>query len=222
MPVAFELPRFYPILDTGLLAEYSSDALKCAQGLIDGGARILQFRHKSDWTQEHFNMSKRIAELCEEAGVLFVLNDRADFARMLGAALHVGQDDLSPVAARRVIGDEVIGFSTHNRGQLIRANDEPAEYLSLGPIFETSSKNNPDPVVGIEGLRRLRPLTPKPLVAIGGITQLNACEILETGANSVAVISALFSVDGSDRGWMRRTAQTWISLLAQARSVTAQ
>lgn len=221
MPVPFELPRFYPILDMRLLAEHSSDAVKCAQGLIDGGARILQFRHKDDWTQQNFDTAKRIAELCRQAGVLFLLNDRADFARMLGAALHVGQDDLSPVAARRVIGDEVIGFSTHNRAQIMRANDEPAEYLSLGPIFETKSKNNPDPVVGIQGLRTLRPLTRKPLVAIGGITQLNACEVLEAGANSVAVISALF-VNSADRGWMRRTAQNWISLLAQARSSATQ
>ena len=221
MPVAFELPRFYPILDTRILAQYSCDAVKCADGLVDGGSRIMQFRHKTEWTQEHFDTAKRIAGLCQQAGVLFVLNDRADFAKMLGAALHIGQDDLSPFAARRVIGDEVLGFSAHNRSQLLRANDEPTEYLSLGPIFETSSKDNPDPVVGIEGLRTLRSLTPKPLVAIGGISQLNACEVLEAGANSVAVISALF-VDSADRGWMRRTAQNWISLLGQARSMTAQ
>ena len=221
MPVAFELPRFYPILDTRVLAECSCDAVKCAQGLIDGGSRILQFRHKAEWTQEDFDTAKRIASVCEEAGVLFVLNDRADFAKMLGAALHVGQDDLSPFAVRRVIGDEVVGFSTHNRQQLLRANDEPAEYLSLGPIFETASKDNPDPVVGIEGLRKLRPLTRRPLVAIGGITQMNACEVLEAGANSVATISALF-VNGADRAWMRRTAQNWIGLLALPPSAAAQ
>ena len=170
MPISFQLPRFYPILDTRTLAQFSCDAVKAAEGLIEGGVRILQFRHKGGWTQAEFDTAKLIARLCQQAGVLFVLNDRADFAKMLGAALHVGQDDLSPVAARTVIGDEVLGFSTHNRHQLLRANDEPAEYLSIGPIFETASKDKPDPVLGLEGLRKLRPLTPKPVVAIGGVT----------------------------------------------------
>ncbi|HZS57236.1 MAG TPA: thiamine phosphate synthase [Bryobacteraceae bacterium] len=216
MPVAFTLPRFYPILDTTLLAQWSCPALKAAEGLIEGGARILQFRHKDDWTQGDFDTAKEMARLCQEVGVLFVINDRADFAKLLGAALHIGQDDLPPLAARRVISDEVIGFSTHNRFQLTCGNAEAVEYLSLGPIFETTSKRNPDPAVGIDSLRKLRPLTTKPLVAIGGITQLNACEVLEAGADSVAVISGLFADDAS-RGGMRKSAQSWIGLLAQAR-----
>jgi thiamine-phosphate pyrophosphorylase len=218
MPVAFELPRFYPILDTNALSQWSCDALKAAEGLIEGGSRILQDRHKGDWTQKRFDTAKKIARMCHEVGVLFVINDRADFAKLLGAALHVGQDDLPPVAARRVISDEVLGLSTHNDEQLARGNEEPVEYLSLGPIFETSSKDRPDPVVGIDGLRSLRRLTRKPLAAIGGITQLNACDVLEAGANSVAVISALFNIDSVDRKGLRRTAQNWISLLAQARA----
>lgn len=217
MSVAFELPRFYPILDTKLLSDWSCPPIKAAKGLIDGGARILQFRHKGTWSEQHFDTAKQIGKLCEETGVLFVINDRADFAKLLRAALHVGQDDLPPVAARRVIGDEVMGFSTHNQFQLVRANEEPVEYLSLGPIFETTSKDHPDPAVGVQALQKLRPLTAKPLVAIGGITQLNACEVLEAGANSVAVISGLSDAYSTDRGALRRTAQNWISLLAQAR-----
>jgi thiamine-phosphate pyrophosphorylase len=217
MPVAFALPRFYPILDTALLAQWSCPALKAAEGLIEGGARILQFRHKGDWTQSEFDTAKEMVRLCQEVGVLFVINDRADFAKLLGAALHIGQDDLPPLAARTVIGDEVMGFSTHNRFQLTCGNAEAVEYLSLGPIFETTSKLHPDPVVGIEALRKLRPLTAKPLVAIGGITHLNACEALEAGADSVALISGLFNDDASRSG-MRRSAQNWISLLAQARA----
>jgi thiamine-phosphate pyrophosphorylase len=217
MPIAFELPRFYPILDTAVLANWSCDPVNAAEGLIEGGTRILQFRHKGAWAQRHYDTAKRIAGLCERAGVLFVLNDRADFARMLGAALHVGQGDLSPTAARLLIGDEVLGFSTHNRPQVLRANDEPAEYLSIGPIFETASKQAPDPVVGLDGLQKLRPLTGKPVVAIGGITQLNARKVLETGADSVAVISGLVGIDSADRQGMRRTAQDWIALLAQPR-----
>lgn len=218
MPLAFALPRFYPILDTRFLAERSCSVVAAAEGLIEGGARILQFRHKADWTQTEFDVAKQIARLCGEAGVLFVINDRADFARLLGAALHVGQDDLPPVAARRVVGDEVMGFSTHNRIQLERGNGEPIEYLSLGPIFATGSKDHPDPVLGTKGLQALRALTAKPLVAIGGITELNACEALEAGANSVAVISGLSGIDSAHRAGMRRSAQHWIGLLTQART----
>jgi thiamine-phosphate pyrophosphorylase len=218
MPVAFELPRFYPILDTRLLAEFSCPALRAAEGLIDGGARVLQFRHKEPWTQAEFDTAKKLAKLCHDVGVLFVINDRADFAKLLGAALHVGQDDLQPVAARRVVGDEVMGFSTHNHTQLARGNEEPVEYLSLGPIFDTASKDNPDPVVGLNGLRNLRGLTAKPLVAIGGITQLNARDVLEAGANSLAIISGLFGQRPAHRSGMRKSAQNWIMLLAQARA----
>lgn len=217
MHVAFELPRFYPILDTAYLEERSCSPIAGTEGLIEGGVRIIQFRHKDHWTQREFDIAKQISKLCHEAGVLFVINDRADFARLLGAALHVGQDDLPPVAARRVVGDEVMGFSTHNRMQLMRANEEPVEYVALGPIFGTTSKQRPDPVVGVEGLRNLRSLTAKPLLAIGGINQLNACEAMEAGANSIAVISALF--EGKlDRAGIRRSAQNWISLLSQARA----
>lgn len=218
MPVAFELPRFYPILDTALLAQWSCPVLRATEGLIEGGARILQFRHKDDWTQAEFDTAKEMARLCQETGVLFVINDRADLAKLLGAALHIGQDDLPPLAARRVMGDEVMGFSTHNRSQLTCGDAEQVEYLSLGPIFETTSKQRPDPVVGIDGLRKLRPLTAKPLVAIGGITQLNACEVLEAGADSVAVISGLSDASAMDRKDVRRSAQNWISLLVQARA----
>jgi thiamine-phosphate pyrophosphorylase len=218
MAHAFELPRFYPILDTNVLQQQDCEALRAAEGLIEGGVRILQYRHKSDWTQTHFDTARQIAHVCHQAGVLFVLDDRADFAKLLGAALHVGQDDLPPAAARRVVGDEVIGFSTHNRAQLSRAAEEPVEYVSLGPIFATKSKQNPDPVVGIDGLRKLRSLTTKPLAAIGGITPLNACDVIEAGANSVAIISGLFDSKACDGGGVRRSAQNWMQLLRQARA----
>src|ERR1700761_4008314 len=191
MSIAFKLPRFYPILDTAALRLRRCPPILAAENMLAAGVRILQFRHKDDWTQSEFDTARQIAGLCHEAGVLFVLNDRADFARLFGAALHVGQEDLPPVAARRVISDEVTGFSTHNRLQLTRADAEPVEYLSLGPIFATNSKSRPDPVAGLDGLRELRGLTKKPLVAVGGITMLNAAEALAAGADSVAVISAL-------------------------------
>jgi thiamine-phosphate pyrophosphorylase len=217
MPIAFKLPHFYPVLDTTALLRRDCSPVFAAEHLLASGVRILQYRHKEDWTQSHFDAAKRIAGLCHQAGVLFVLNDRADFARLLGAALHIGQNDLPPVAARRVISDEVMGFSTHNRVQLARANEEPVEYLSLGPIFATNSKDRPDPKVGLDGLRELRALTKKPLVAIGGITMLNAGQVLEAGADSVAVISSLLP-DKCNRSALRRLSEEWIRLLAAAKS----
>jgi thiamine-phosphate pyrophosphorylase len=213
MPIPFRLPRFYPILDTIALTERGCAVIPAAKALLDAGIKILQYRHKDDWTQVHFDEAKQIANLCHEVGVLFVLNDRADFARLLGAALHVGQDDLPPVAARRVITDEVIGFSTHDELQLARANEEPVEYISLGPIFVTNSKNKPDPVVGTDGLRRLRPFTEKQLAAIGGITPENARDVLNAGADSVAVISGLLP-HTCDQITLRRRAEEWIRLTA--------
>lgn len=213
MPIPFKLPRFYPILDTFMLSKRGCPARLATQVLLDSGVKILQYRHKENWTQAHFEEARQIGTLCHEAGALFVLNDRADFARLLGAALHIGQDDLPPTAARRVISDEVMGFSTHNRFQLARGNEEPVEYLAIGPIFTTNSKERPDPVVGVEGLRSLRPLTEKPLVAIGGIDQINAPQALEAGADSVAVISAALP-DSCDRASMRRHVQEWVRLLS--------
>jgi thiamine-phosphate pyrophosphorylase len=213
MPIAFKLPVFYPIVDTAALARKECSPIQAAEGLLEAGVRILQFRHKDAWTQGHFETALQIANLCHAAGVLFVLNDRADYARMLGAALHIGQHDLPPVAARQVISDEVMGYSTHNRVQLTRGNEEPVEYVSLGPIFGTDSKAQPDPQVGVDGLRELRKLTEKPLVAIGGITLLNAKKVLEAGADSVAVIGG-FLPDKCNRKTMRRAGEEWLQVLA--------
>ena len=212
MPVPFQLPRFYPILDSAVLESGKCRASAAAEGLIEAGVKILQYRHKDVWTQDHFDEARKIAERCQETGVLFVVNDRADFARLLRAALHVGQDDLPPVAARRVVSDEVLGFSTHNQLQLKRGDEEPVEYLSLGPIFATHSKLRPDPVVGLKGLADWRKLTNKPLVAIGGITLDNARQVLEAKADSVAVISGFLS-QASDRKSIRRRAEEWLRFL---------
>lgn len=210
MPVPFEVPRFYPILDTSVLAARKCNVLDAAKGLLEAGARILQYRHKESWTQGNYDEAASVRTLCHDAGVLFVLNDRADFAHLLGAGLHIGQDDLNPVAARQIIRDEVVGFSTHNRRQLVRAEGGPVEYLSLGPIFPTTSKLKPDPVLGIDGLRALRPLTKKPLVAIGGITIENAGAVFAAGADSVAVISAILP-DVCERRAIKRRAEEWLA-----------
>jgi thiamine-phosphate pyrophosphorylase len=190
--------RFYPVLDTGLAAARGISTSAAALAILEAGAQILQFRHKKVFSREIFEQAKEIARLCERAGALFVINDRADIARLLDAALHLGQEDLSPADARRVLGEDAfIGYSTHNESQIVDAESQPADYLALGPIFGTTSKLNPDPVVGLDELRRLRPLTTRPLVAIGGITRANAHSVFEAGADSVAVVGDLFPEDGN-------------------------
>lgn len=209
-PSEFRLPRFYPILDSDAAARHGIDPLRAASEILEAGAEILQFRHKGFFSREIFETAERMARLSREAGVVFVVNDRADLARLFHAALHLGQDDITPSQARRVTGpDTIIGFSTHNDAQFRAASLEPAGYLALGPIFETASKLNPDPVVGIPELRRLRPLTAHPVVAIGGITRENAAQVLDAGADSVAVIGDLFSGQSSlpqrIRSWLAAT-----------------
>lgn len=212
-PTPFRVPRFYPILDTAVLRARTFPVIDFAKTLVDAGVRILQYRHKEAWTQADYDEAAQVRDVCHESGVLFVINDRADYAKLLGAALHLGQEDLPPVAARRIVSDEVIGFSTHNRAQLQRADAEPVEYLSIGPIFGTTSKQNPDPVVGIDGLKVLRPLTTKPLVAIGGISAENARGVFEAGANAVAVISGMLP-EQWDRKLAKQTLAKWMAITA--------
>jgi thiamine-phosphate pyrophosphorylase len=204
------VPRFYPILDTETARQRGVAVDEVAKALIGAGARILQFRHKMFYSRHAFAALEKVAALCHRAGVTLVVNDRADLARLVGAALHLGQDDLPPAAARRVLGETgAIGFSTHNEAQLRAAAAEPVDYIALGPIFGTVSKENPDPVVGLAELRRLRAMATRPLVAIGGITRANALSVIEAGADSVAVIGDLFPAEGSI--WAR--AEEWLKLV---------
>jgi thiamine-phosphate pyrophosphorylase len=186
------LPSVYPILDTSLLKTRGLALRAAAEALLQNGARILQLRHKGHWSRAVWHDAEWLAALCQRQGVLLVVNDRSDIARMLNAALHLGQDDLPPQDARGILGHGLIGFSTHNEAQLRAAANEPVDYLALGPLFATGSKQNPDPVVGVDELRRLRPLTTRPLVAIGGITLAQAAAVYDAGADSIALISDLF------------------------------
>lgn len=204
------LPRFYPILDTGLLARRRISVAVAALEFLSAGVQILQFRHKGSVTRTALDEMESVARLCRDARVPFVVNDRADLARIFASALHLGQDDLPPKAARLVVGEEaLVGFSTHNEAQLRASEDEPVNYVALGPTFRTSSKENPDPVVGLKELQRLRPLTTRPLVAIGGITRENAPSVLAAGADSVAIISDLIPEQGAIRARVRE----WVDLL---------
>lgn len=191
MPVT--LPPVYPILDTAALTRRGLHPLEAAEALLEGGAQILQFRHKDFWSREIFAQAEEIAKLCSQAGALFIVNDRADYAALIpGAGLHIGQNDLSPADSRLVIGSQtILGFSTHNPTQMRAAATEPIAYVAFGPIFATASKERPDATVGIEGLRTVRALTTRPLVAIGGITRGNARACWSAGADSVAIIADL-------------------------------
>jgi thiamine-phosphate pyrophosphorylase len=210
------LPRVYPILDTESLAARGIRIETAAAALIDGGASILQIRHKGHWPRDLFQSAREVARLCRESGVLLIVNDRADFALLLEAGLHVGQDDLPPRDARRLMGPEaVIGFSSHNPQQLCAAAGEPVDYVALGPVFATSSKRNPDPVTGVEEVRRCRALLEKPLVAIGGITFANARDVLDAGADSVAVISGLLPESPGAQS-IRQRMEQWLQLVTTA------
>ena len=207
------LPRVYPILDTESLARRAIALETAAAAFLDGGAGILQIRHKGHWSRAFFESAQTVARLCREAGATLVVNDRADFAMLLGAGLHVGQDDLPPRDARRLMGPEAeIGYSSHSLAQLCAAGGEPVDYVALGPVFATASKLNPDPVIGVEEVRRCRSLLEKPLVAIGGITQENALDVWRAGADSVAIIAGLLPGQATAHS-LRERMEEWQQLV---------
>jgi thiamine-phosphate pyrophosphorylase len=209
------LPRVYPILDTETLAQHGIALDTAAAALLEGGAGILQVRQKGHWTRQVFESARQVACLCREAGAVLVVNDRADFAMLLEGGLHIGQEDLAPRDARKLIGpDALLGFSSHNLEQLSAAGGEPVDYVALGPVYPTSSKHNPDPVVGVDEVRRLRPLIDKPLVAIGGITRANAAGAFNAGADSVAVISDLVPQCPTARS-LRERMEEWQRIAAR-------
>jgi len=182
------MPRLYVILDAGLM---TGSAEVIAKQLIEAGVRMLQYRSKGGTARETLEVSRRLAGICAEAGATLFVNDRPDIAWLAGAAgVHVGQEDLSVEEVRGLVGAEKwIGVSTHTEEQFRAAIESSADYVAVGPVFVTKSKENPDPVVGTEFIRRVRELTTKPIVAIGGITLEKAGEVIDAGADAVAVIS---------------------------------
>jgi thiamine-phosphate pyrophosphorylase len=185
------LPPLYPILDAGFFLDGNA-MFAVADALAAAGCTLLQYRNKSGNARQMLDEARELRARLG-AGVKLIMNDRADLCLVAGFdGLHVGQDDLSPESARRIIGpDRWLGVSTHNPEQLAEADKTSADYLAIGPVFATASKANPDPVVGLAGVRWARELTRKPLVAIGGITRANARSVIEAGADAVAVISDL-------------------------------
>jgi thiamine-phosphate pyrophosphorylase len=191
-----QLPRLYAIVDAAFFP--TAGAISAfAEELAAGGCTLLQYRNKSGnprvMLEQALLLRRHSRARVPAPHLQFIMNDRADLC--LAAefdGVHVGQEDLSPETMRAIVGaGRWLGVSTHNPAQMIEADRTSADYVAIGPVFSTSSKEKPDPVVGLEGVRRARGLTRKPLVAIGGITRENAASVIEAGADSVAVISDL-------------------------------
>jgi thiamine-phosphate pyrophosphorylase len=205
IPFTFPDP-LYPIAD----ASPGGDVVALAQAILAGGARLLQLRAKDVPTGDLVALARAVKRHTDRAGARLIINDRADVARVVGAAgVHLGQDDLPPAAARAIVGPTaLIGWSTHNADQLdaaVRAGD--IDYVAFGPIFATRSKRNPDPVQGLAALAAVRARCPLPLVAIGGIDATTMAPALAAGADAVAVIGAICGADdptAATRALLRR------------------
>lgn len=191
------LPAVYPITDIKISGLSHADQVAILAG---AGATSVQLREKTLPALDFYNEAKAALAVAKQRGVQLIINDRVDIALALGASgVHLGQDDLPPEAARKLLGDEaIIGYSTHNVAQAIAAANLPVDYIAIGPIFATGTKANPDPVVGLDGLRAVRAsIGDMQLVAVGGITAANAAAVIEAGADSVALVSALLSGGGT-------------------------
>jgi thiamine-phosphate pyrophosphorylase len=190
----FHLPKVYPITDLRLAGiSHAEQVLR----LVKGGATLVQLREKDLSSRDFYLQAEEALRVARSQGVKIIVNDRVDVALAIKAdGVHLGQDDLPPESARRLLGDRaLIGYSTHSLEQARKAANLPVNYLAVGPIFATRTKQrNADPAVGLEGLSRIRAATGAiPLVAIGGITSKNAAQVLSMGADAVAVIGELFS-----------------------------
>ena len=181
------LPRLYAMADASF-----GDCVQIAEALFAGGARLVQVRNKTAAAGDVLAQVERIMAFAPSDAQVMV-NDRVDIALLAGAAgVHLGQTDLPPVAARRMLGPgRIIGYSTHNLNQALDADGLPVDYIAVGPIFATATKENPDPVLGVEKLREICRAVRKPVVAIGGIRLDDAQQVLNAGAQSVAVIRDL-------------------------------
>lgn len=189
----FDLPRIYPITDTRITGLSHAEQV---DRLIRGGAKIIQLRDKSASPREFYDSAKEALDVTRPRSVPLIVNDRADIALALKAdGVHLGQEDLPPLAARKLLGEAaIIGLSTHSVEQAKIAAQQPVDYIAIGPVFPTRTKNDPDNVIGLAGLRAVRDaISGKPLVAIGGINADNIGSVLEAGADSAAIIAALLT-----------------------------
>ncbi len=185
-------PALYAIMDAVLLR---TSELAFAEMMAESGVELIQYRNKQASSRTLFQVSQGLSDFLTARGVRLVVNDRADVAALVEAGgVHVGQEDLGVEQARAICGaTRWVGVSTHTLEQVAQADQSSADYIAVGPIFPTSTKEKPDAVVGVGFLRRARPLTRKPLVAIGGITLERAGDAFRAGADSVAVARDLLS-----------------------------
>ena len=186
-----KLPQTYPITDTRLsgLSHFEQ-----VERLIAGGAEIIQLRDKHSSPRDFYASAEKAVSVARQNGVKIIVNDRVDIALALNAdGVHLGQDDMPPKEARLILGETaIIGLSTHTVEQVRVASVSPLDYIAIGPIFQTQTKENPDAVVGLDGLRKIREIIPNmPLVAIGGINEGNLLSVLDAGADAVAMIGAI-------------------------------
>jgi len=185
------LPKLYAITDCQLSNCSHEEIVRM---LLDGGARLIQLRDKEASSRELLDQARACLKLTREAGATLIINDRVDVALTAGAdGVHLGQDDMKVEDAREILGeDKIIGVSTHSIEQFRAALETSANYVAIGPVYQTKTKENPAPVVGLELVREAKRLRDRPLVAIGGITPERAPEALAAGADSVAAISSLY------------------------------
>ena len=187
------LPRLYAIVDAEMLASRGIALARFVEDLRDAGVTLLQYRDKPGDEQAVLRNAKIITEIFAGREATLVMNDSPALAHRVGwDAVHVGQTDVAVREARELLPPGgIVGCSTHTDEQVIAADAAGPDYIAIGPVFVTSTKKNADPVVGLEGVRRARALTRRPLVGIGGITFENAASVIEAGADSVAVIGSL-------------------------------
>ena len=189
------LPRLYSIADRASLEAAGISVRQFAREMAQAGVGVLQYRDKLGSDEEVLTAAREIAEEFVGRECLLIMNDRPELALELGWGVHVGHTDASPDVVRRMMGKCpcIIGVSTHDEAQMMAANASSADYVAVGPVFATASKADAEAVVGLEGVRRARAMTSRPLVAIGGITRTNAASVIVAGADAVAVISALLT-----------------------------
>lgn len=186
------LPKLYPITDAHISGLSHAEQV---ERLAEGGATLIQLREKHASSRDFFTAAREAVQVARQLGVQVIINDRVDIAiAVVADGVHLGQDDLPPERARALLGaNRIVGFSTHNLKQALAADSAPVDYIAIGPVFHTSTKEKPDPVVGLEAIAEIKRNMSKPLVAIGGITLELAKSVSEAGADSIAIISDLYS-----------------------------
>ena len=185
------LPKIYPITDERISGIAHAEQVRL---LIAGGATLIQLREKYAGTRAFYESAAAAVAIAREHDVSIIINDRVDIALALKTGVHLGQDDLPPDEARALLGpDAIIGFSTHSIEQARTAMKYPIDYIAVGPVFQTNTKQDHDPVIGLDGLKAVRNIIDRPLVAIGGINEGNVAEVFAAGADSAAMIGAVIA-----------------------------